>query len=140
MPKPNGKRGKAVTTAERVAIQTMASAGTSAAQIARSLDRSRDVIARILKEAKETLEMNANFYVEKHLQATALAALDGNSKPAEWALERLRVVEPVQVKPDQGFSVHIGILLPGLGNHAAEVSQVGSNGQVIEAETLTARE
>lgn len=122
---------------ERVAITTMLDAGTSVSKIAVSLDRSRAAIQTVIDEAKDLLKSSAKFYAEAHLRATEIASKDGNSRPAEWALERLKIVDPVKVEPNQGFTVNIGVLLPGLGNHAAVVSDRGRDGQVIEGEALS---
>lgn len=131
-------RGKALTEKERVAILAMADVGKSTAAIAEAIDRSPNAVARILSEAKELLNSRAKDYVELHLQASKVAAADGNANPSQWALERLKVVESPKESTGQGFTVQIGVMLPGLGTAACEVTTVGNDGEVIDAEDVSA--
>lgn len=134
------KGDKAVSAAERAAIQTMAEKGTPITTIAKAIDRNPKTVATVLnqvQEAKDLLVSNAKWYAEQHLAATAVAARDGNSKPAEFMLERLKVVEPAKEQSNQGFTVMIGVSLPGIGDRSTDAVAVGHIGQVLEGETVT---
>lgn len=136
MPKGHGKRRNNVTAAEAITMATLRETGMTVSAIARDTKRSRQAVTDALREAKELLGSSVKYYAEQHLKATGIAAADGNSKPAEWALERLKVVDPVKDVDNKGFSVHIGVMLPGLGTRAVEVSELGTEGQVLEGSLL----
>ena len=111
----------------------LADRGIAQADIARLMDRGASTIARVLAGARESLEVSAGWYVDQHKVATAIAALRGDSKPAQWALERLAVVRPVEpAAGSSGLTVRIGVLLPGLGEGAVLAGSVG----VVAAEPV----
>ena len=67
--------------------------------------------------AQERIKRKANFYLAQHALATKIAAKQGDAKPAQWALERIGVVEPPEPKGGEGgprVIVQIGAILPGL--------------------------
>jgi hypothetical protein len=68
-----------------------------------------------LKLAKQRLEENVREFAEDIVVGSRNASAKGDTKPAQWALEHLRVVEPIQ-KDDGGprTIVVIGAQLPGL--------------------------
>jgi hypothetical protein len=71
--------------------------------------------ADILNAAADAIERGALEYVAAHRQATRIAALKGDSKPAEWALLHTRVVKPVEKEAAAaGLIVNVGVMLPGL--------------------------
>ena len=109
-----GKRPPSVT--EISTAMALADRGLSESKIARLLDRDKGTIARVLAEARDALDVSAGWYVDQHKIACAVAALKGDSRPAQWALERLAVVEPVQAADHSGLIVQIGVRLPGLGD------------------------
>jgi hypothetical protein len=65
---------------------------------------------------KHQMERAQAFYLEQHKIATKKAAEQGDAKPAQWALEKLKVVAPPESKDTGGprVTVVVGGLLPGL--------------------------
>jgi hypothetical protein len=68
------------------------------------------------EKAKELLARKVAFYLSQHAIATQKAAALGDAKPAQWALERLKIVEPQESKDSGGprITVVVGAVLPGL--------------------------
>jgi hypothetical protein len=66
--------------------------------------------------AIEMMGRKVAFYVAEHQKATQKAAQLGDAKPAQWALERLKVVEAPEAKETGGprVTVVVGAILPGL--------------------------
>lgn len=140
MPKLTGRKGKkTVSPAEHIAIQTMTNAGTSVTAMAKALNRSRQTVTNAVKEAKDLLVGNAKWYAEQHLKATGVAAAKGDSRPAEFMLERIKVVDSPKSNQDNGFTVQIGIMLPGLVTAAPVVEASGNDGEVLDAQEDTTR-
>ena len=78
-------------TATEIAIQTGAGSDGRAER-------------EVIKTARTALQLRAGFYERAHALATAIAAAEGDAKPAQWALEHIseageRVVEPEAVAP-----------------------------------------
>src|SRR5689334_1161314 len=84
-----------LSQAEHVAISEMRSKGESISAIARILRRDRGTIRGAVEEAKALLDGLAPFYARQHAKAAERAADRGDSRPAEWALERIGVVKPL---------------------------------------------
>lgn len=133
IPKPR-KRSRArkmgrMSEAEKRAAKylAMAQPDMTDLQIAKTLNRSRAAITKLLDDARCTLSENAGYYVKAHLHATAIAAANGNAGPAQWALEHImemddegkehRLVEqPAQRYDtgrmgDGGLTVNVGLVV-----------------------------
>ncbi len=65
--------------------------------------------------ARERLERRAPWLVSQFEKAVVIAAEKGKTSGIQWALEGIRVVEPVAKTPvNVGVVVQIGRVLPGL--------------------------
>lgn len=124
---------KKLTLAEIATINTLKGNGFSIAKIAELINRHPDTVRNTLQSARELMDSHAKEYAEVHMLAAKNAAAAGNSKPAEWALERLKVVEPAQVTAGNGFTVNIGVAVPGLGTGTQLNMPVARNQQAIES-------
>lgn len=87
-------------------------------EIAVVVEQSPEAIKRVIKAARQKLQMAAETYVDMHLAAAGIAATAGDAKPAQWALERIqegeqRVVEREKAGPGQP-SIQIGIAVGGI--------------------------
>lgn len=77
-------------------------------------------VKAVIKAARKSLAERAEFYVEAHAIATVQAALDGDAKPAQWALEHItehgeRIVDPAESeKPAAPPTFNIGFQLGGV--------------------------
>ena len=76
-------------------------------------------IKEVIKTARELFARRAGEYVEIHLMAAKMAALDGNAKPAQWALERIaeggeRVVDAPSATATHAPSFNIGFSIGGV--------------------------
>jgi hypothetical protein len=112
-------RGKDTTMAEQVAIQSLALAGMTAAEIARRTGRSRKTVTRLL--ARSALAAGIDDFIADWKLASRIAAERGRHEAARDALLAMRVIEPPQTKPEGSkLIVKIGCLLPGLGLAASE--------------------
>lgn len=73
-----------------------------------------------IRAARESLQQNAERYVELHMLATEKAALDGDAGPAQWALERIaekgdRIVDTPKsagVMPSLQIGIQVGGVPP----------------------------
>src|SRR4029077_18155779 len=71
-------------------------------------------------EARTTLQRRARYYLDLHAQAAAMAACEGDAKPAQWALERIaeegdRVVdEPKSAAPAAPPQFNLGFVIGGM--------------------------
>jgi hypothetical protein len=85
-------------------------------KLARVLRRSPAAVQAQLARAKAKLQARAISYADLHHEAAKNAAARGDGRPSQWALEHLRVVEPI-VDKDAGpqMTVVVGMALPGLG-------------------------
>lgn len=78
------------------------------------------VVKQVIKAARRSLVDRAEFYVEAHAIATLQAALDGDAKPAQWALERIteqgeRIVDAPEAEKQQvAPTFNIGFQLGGV--------------------------
>lgn len=74
----------------------------------------------IIKRARRSLAERAEFYVEAHAVATVQAAIAGNAKPAQWALEHIaeegeHIVDPVKTEEKVApQTFNIGFKMGGL--------------------------
>lgn len=77
----------------------------------------RLTIAEYKLEVRERIERNADKYASMHLSGARIAAAEGDTRPAEWALERAGIVKPPPKESADvgGIVVNVGIALPGLG-------------------------
>lgn len=103
--------------AERTAVLAMLDAGQTITAIGKALRRDRSTIRRFVQLAsRDVLRADLPAYAALHKRAAQVAAANGDARPAQWALERMDVVKPVRQAdtPSGGFTVKIGVLLPGL--------------------------
>ena len=64
-------------------------------RLARVLRRSPAAVTAQLARAKAKLQARAISYADLHHEAAKNAAARGDGRPSQWALEHLRVVEPI---------------------------------------------
>jgi hypothetical protein len=126
--------------AEQTAIMAMRAAGKNATDIARALNRNPQTIrAYLVDSARDIVHGNIEEYARLHLAGAKVAAEKGDTRPAEWAMERTKVVEPkAQAAESKGLTVQIGVLLPNLGQSAMLASPAGDPSQVVDAEDVSA--
>ncbi len=85
-------------------------------RLARVLRRSPAAVTAQLARAKAKLQARAVSYADLHHEAARNAAARGDGRPSQWALEHMRVVEPIISKEaGMGVTVVVGVALPGLG-------------------------
>lgn len=78
------------------------------------------VIRETIKAARKSLAERAEFYVEAHAIATMQAALEGDAKPAQWALEHIgeggdRIVDAPKKEEQAGApTFNIGFSIGGV--------------------------
>lgn len=95
------------------------------------------LVKRIIKTARKSLAERAEFYVEAHAIATMQAALDGDAKPAQWALEHIgtegeRIVDPPQKEAPQAAPMfNIGFNLGGVP--LKPTTQPAIEGEVVKS-------
>jgi hypothetical protein len=110
-----GRLRPRVTADEQAAIVTLSKRGASQGLISRVTGRDRGTVARVLAGARSLLASRAGTYADLHLDAARVAALKGDARPSEWAMDRLGVVEPRREDAGSGkVQVSIGVVLPGL--------------------------
>lgn len=85
---------------------------------------------------QDTLKSNAHRYAELHKHGAEIAAAKGDTRPAEWGLLHSRMVDPLKQQSEGGkVVVNIGMVLPGLSEHAPTVSVLALPGNdAIDAE------
>jgi hypothetical protein len=77
-------------------------------------------VKQIIKHVRQRLTERAEFYLEAHAVATIQAAVEGDAKPAQWALERINadgehIVDPVDTeKPQAAPTFNIGFSIGGI--------------------------
>lgn len=90
--------------------------------LARTLRRSKDVVKKLIDEARDNFVANAGRYVDIHIAATEGALSEGDhevaAKAAQWAMEHTsaegsRIVEKAQTGP-VGSRIQIGIKVGGI--------------------------
>lgn len=136
---PAAKKAKLQKTEDIIEAAELVLAGKSLvdAAVATGVAVDSRPVRELVQEAREKFHRRVDDYVEIHLTASKMAALDGDAKPAQWALERI-AAEGVRVfdQPDAAAaakpaSVSIGIRIGGIPQPAD---------QAIETTTVTARE
>lgn len=92
----------------------------NATAIAREVEADPRTVRDIIKAARKSLADRAEFYVEAHAVATVQAAIAGNAKPAQWALEHIaeedaRIIDPPKVEERQApATFNIGFKMGGI--------------------------
>src|SRR5690606_23537733 len=96
------------------------------------------VLTRRVKALKAKLALNLPAYADLHLKAAAVAAREGDAKPAQWALEHItdpeggRVAQPAAKAVAEksggsgGVKVFIGVKVGGLPRQAIEATVVSA--------------
>jgi len=126
--KPRRKKKGPEATAALVALTEN---GMTRKDAGRVLGLSKAQVDAALDEAKLELQARAAEYARLHIQAATVAAEKGKAEPAQWALERLGVVQPPAPQPVQsggGTVIKIGIALPGLSHAAGQIITVTPDG------------
>lgn len=94
------------------------------------------VVKTVIKAARKSLAERAEFYVEAHAIATMQAALEGDAKPAQWALEHIaesgdRIIDPPQKEaPQVAPTFNIGFPIGGVPVRPA--AQPAIEGEVVK--------
>ncbi len=82
-------------------------------------------VREIMTTAKEAIQRRVGEYVEVHMVAAKVAALKGDARPAEWALENIavegeRVVDPPQKNlPPPAPTFNLGFVIGGMPQRVA---------------------
>lgn len=95
--------------------------------LAKTLNRSKEAVTRLIEEARENFLENANRYIEIHRCAVEDALADGTPKGleqarlgAEWAIEHMssggvRIIEtPEKAGTGSGVQILVGVRIGGL--------------------------
>ncbi len=112
----------------------------SAAAIARKLKVDPRSVREVIKSARRSLAQRAELYVEMHAHAAAVAALAGDAKPAQWAIERIaeegeRVIDPPDdVKPASVPTFTLGFVVGGMpmARPVAALPPAAIEGEVVK--------
>jgi hypothetical protein len=94
------------------------------------LHRSVEYIEGLARQARAILESRLPAYADLHFHAAEVAALSGDSRPAEWALTHIKagkeevVRPPAKTAPEAGVKVFIGVKIDG------------GQGEIVSAEAL----
>lgn len=94
-------------------------------------------VTTIIKAARRTLAERAEFYVEAHGVATIRAAIEGDAKPAQWALDRIaedgeRIVDAPQAEAAVApTTFNIGFKMGGLPE-GVTVAPAAIEGEVVK--------
>ena len=116
--------GSKVKPAEAAAITGLHLAGMSGSEIARRIGRSKQTVSKILNSeetqharalAKSILTSNAAEFAGNWITAARAAAARGHHEPSKEALEAIGAIENKPKADRGGFTVRIGVALPGLG-------------------------
>lgn len=92
----------------------------SAAAIARKLECDPRAVRSVIKSARNALASRAELYVELHVHAATVAAMAGDAKPAQWAIERIaeegeRIIDPPDdAKPSTVPTFTLGFVVGGM--------------------------
>lgn len=97
-------------------------------------------VKQIIKHVRQRLTERAEFYLEAHAVATIQAAVEGDAKPAQWALERINadgehIVDPVDTeKPQVAPTFNIGFNMGGLPQNAGpqQIVAPALEGEVVK--------
>ena len=101
------------------------------------LHKDAEYVKHLAKQAEAIVQSHLPDYAELHFEGAQVAALEGNTKPAEWALTHIKpgkdekpIIEP-QAKeqgPDSSVRVFVGVKVAGLADTHTE--------HVIDAERV----
>jgi hypothetical protein len=155
----NRKRtGGSVTNAEKslvaqfVADQPSEITTRQVNALGRLMRRTPDAIRKLIEEARENFQSNADFYVKAHKQAveTALDATDrfGNPDPkaldaairgSQWALENVsaegvRVVDKAKTEGPTGPRILVGINVGGLNTSQSTNDTTSTSASTVVTE------
>ena len=140
-------RGSQMSMAEKSAVQGLALAGLSKSEIARQTGRTREAVRKVLNSeefdqarqiARSALAENAAQFSEDWRTASREAAKRGNHLPAKDGLLAIKAIEQGRNEPSNGFTVKIGVVLPGLGllPSAGPLTVVMPTGDTPDAEIV----
>lgn len=114
--------------------------------LAIALRRTPQSMRESVEAARQRIVDRLPLYADLHLQAAINAAAEGNSKPAEWALERattkddkdkvMRVVEPLKQETTQSMLpvINIGIQMGGIAPGASMMTEPDVDIDFIDVE------
>jgi hypothetical protein len=102
--RPPGIESKPTTLPLRAALSAveLAAHGVGPRQIARLLKARPEAVKEALSQSRRLLEVCSPQFAEHWLEASRVAAKDGDHKPAMAALQSIKVVEPVAQTYDTG--------------------------------------
>lgn len=115
--------------------------GRSAGKIARhneliAMQQATEYLEGLGRAAKAILRENMPEYAELHLEAARNAALEGDAKPSQWAMEHVKIVDKPIVDPAPkeggagGVKVFLGIKIGSVPE--AAISAVVTEGETID--------
>ncbi len=85
------------------------------------LHRSVEYIEGLGRQARGILEDNLPAYAAMHFEGAKIAAADGDTRPAEWALSQVKAGKETPVQPpaktagESGIKIFIGVQMAGNG-------------------------
>lgn len=95
--------------------------------------RTVEYIENLGRQARRILEDNLPGYATMHFEGAKIAAADGDTRPAEWALSQVKAGKETPVQPpaktaaESGIRIFIGVQTNGEGQTKVE-------GKVIDVE------
>jgi hypothetical protein len=104
-------------------------------RLQREVDAAHKAVSKIENNAlvaRKILEQNLAAYAEMHFEGAKIAAAEGDTRPAEWALTHAKVegqaaVEPpTKIAADTGTKVFIGIKVGSMPVDALEAEIISS--------------
>jgi hypothetical protein len=132
---PLSKEEKTVVEAMVMSVQegeSDADLQTRGRALGLALGRSPEAIRKAVINARQRLQERAVDYADIHFEAAKRAAVEGDAKPAEWALERItaptengkgveRIVQPLKSGDEMSRlpTVNIGLNLGGIAPGAS---------------------
>jgi hypothetical protein len=117
------KQGRiSMAKTEEIVAKVMETKGdmSKAEEIAIEVSQDVGTIRATIRKARATLQSRAEEYVDIHTRGAVIAASLGNTKPAEWALERIaegkdRIVDPPAAQAAlPPPTLNVGIMLGGM--------------------------
>lgn len=136
---PAARKAQLVKTEDIIgtAIAVLAGGDMTKEAAERGVSVASQPVKDLIRQARERFIQRVDRYVDAHLIAAETAALAGDAKPAQWALEHIqfegeRVVEPVDTRPQgQPAGLRIGVVIGGIPQPAS---------QAVETSIVTAEE
>jgi hypothetical protein len=122
------KVGRPLNAEAEEAVSTVFDAMKREMNIADTADKAgvgEKRVKSVMKAAKSKMQAAVEEYVDIHLVAAKVAALKGDARPAEWALENIavegeRVVDPPQKNvPQAAPTFNIGFAIGGMPQRVA---------------------